>query len=493
VSTSRGGRPDDPKARQAARGSPSADAPDPDATNDDADLPALPDDDDAPGFDEVTRVGGLSASDAGELLRFEERSDSADGDGLRLDDDKTQVTALPPGVFEPDPLRVQLEDAVISDGDLDDDPTGAFDHTKHAPAPPAARPAPATSREGPAAKGPTAPGFVGPPRTGASTSGANAAAPGFMPSPPKSSAANPASTSGPNSTAPGFAQAPKSSANNIVGATPRAIGILDPSVRTADGEVSGRTARPKTSVPEASTSAPRARPTRALDPRTVRRAAAIGAAVVVLVLAVQLPRWLAARGGDDPLAGEVDVWGGELGYMGVTSYVQRVTDRVAAHVDGLRGPLRVQISKDKRASAFGAPGGRIVVSVGALRRLRTEAELGALVAHLAAHHALGHVDAAFAHEVPQVAVARPFKADQEAKVNALVAQALTRGAFPGRAYADVFDRFGKKGVGTTKWPELHPIPADDLRELRAALGGGRVGQVDYELNVLDKIGRSASR
>jgi predicted Zn-dependent protease len=70
-------------------------------------------------------------------------------------------------------------------------------------------------------------------------------------------------------------------------------------------------------------------------------------------------------------------------------HANRVAQRLASHA-GLAMPLKVGVIETEEARAIPLPGGYLFVSTGLLRRVRTEADLAAIMAHEIAHIATRH-------------------------------------------------------------------------------------------------------
>lgn len=76
----------------------------------------------------------------------------------------------------------------------------------------------------------------------------------------------------------------------------------------------------------------------------------------------------------------------------LAAYVDRVGRRVAAHCGRPDLDFRFRVLADPEAQGYAVLGGFVYVTTGALARLRSEAELAALLAHEVAHVALDHGD-----------------------------------------------------------------------------------------------------
>ena len=81
------------------------------------------------------------------------------------------------------------------------------------------------------------------------------------------------------------------------------------------------------------------------------------------------------------------------GDRALAAYIDRVGRRVAAHAGRPDLDFRFRVLDDPAAQGYAVLGGFVYVTTGALARLRSEAELAALLAHEVGHVALDHGDA----------------------------------------------------------------------------------------------------
>jgi hypothetical protein len=224
-------------------------------------------------------------------------------------------------------------------------------------------------------------------------------------------------------------------------------------------------------------------------------------AAVIGIAVMQGGRAAVAKLGMSPaVAGVTAPYGGDLGEAGVLAFVQRVSRDVSAKTPGLTGELTVEIANDASVNAFALPGQHALITVGTLRRLRSEAQLAALLAHLAAHVARGDIEAAYRADTAETdPVRRALKAGsethdakREVAIHKVVAEALTGAGYSPAAYADLVDVLGVRGGVASLYLTQHPAVPDEMRDLRAnSASAGRVGDADYGRVVLDVVGRSA--
>ena len=210
----------------------------------------------------------------------------------------------------------------------------------------------------------------------------------------------------------------------------------------------------------------------------------------------------------------VGTTGRQLRNDGVSGAVGNVFGTVsrALAVPG-QAPTRLLVLSDAGVRAFALPDGTVVVSVGLLRRLDSEAQLAAVLAHALAHHALGDISRAlpeFDHGLslalsaspPTDALAAAAIGDtmvhddvSEAAADALAIRALKIAAWDALAMRQAIEAL--KG---TPWLAQHgggPQRADALSiEERRRLPGSNLLQNDsgksntpeYQTRVLDGLG-----
>jgi hypothetical protein len=267
-------------------------------------------------------------------------------------------------------------------------------------------------------------------------------------------------TSRPNAPAP----RPAAQVSNAFGrAPPSSASALDPELPSQS--------RPARRPPAAAraNAAPTAAPVFAGPPRESRRPLAVisavaGAATLALVVWIAWPHVTARARGSG---------GVEPGYAGVGAYLEQVGMAVAKHTTGLKTPPRFATARDSTVNA-GVEADRVVIANGALRRLRSEAQLAALTAHLLAHMARG---APIANEKGEAAI------DAEAQ------KALEAAGYSASAYREVLELFGPN----TPFCTVHPVGRAQLAVVEARKPGGVTREATYEAQVLDRIGSTAKR
>jgi hypothetical protein len=155
--------------------------------------------------------------------------------------------------------------------------------------------------------------------------------------------------------------------------------------------------------------------------------------------------------------------------------------QVARSVGGEAGV----VIKDRAGDAWLLPDGGVVVTDGLLRRLASDAQLAAVIAHLVAHRQLGHVGS-LAAELDGPAVlavaAAPLGVDEPAADRRAV-ELLTRGGWRPYALVDAED-----ALAASPWASRHTRPQKTLLE---AVGGRSTGREDkdwYERQVRAIVG-----
>lgn len=149
------------------------------------------------------------------------------------------------------------------------------------------------------------------------------------------------------------------------------------------------------------------------------------------------------------------------------------------------GGEAVVVIKDQAGDAWALPDGGVVVTDGLLRRLASDAQLAAVIAHLIAHRQLGHVGSLAAElDGPAVVAiaAAPLGVDEPAADRRAV-ELLTRGGWRPRALVEAED-----ALAASPWASRHPRPEKALLE---AVGGRSTGREDkdwYERQVRAVVG-----
>jgi hypothetical protein len=213
-------------------------------------------------------------------------------------------------------------------------------------------------------------------------------------------------------------------------------------------------------------------------------------------------------------AGPAD-WGGLQDDAGVVATTARVGAAVGV---GFGGPAVevIVVAEPASVHGFALPDGAVVLTTGLLRRLTSEAELAAIVAHLHAHHRLGHVaagldqpatlaaraaailagldgaatnatgtDAAVLVAVASSAATQANAHALEPDADAAAAVALGAAGYDVSALRAVFQRITPPSALST----LHPGSPARVAGLAALPTGGRVDADRYHREVLAGLDR----
>jgi hypothetical protein len=296
-------------------------------------------------------------------------------------------------------------------------------------------------------------------------------------------------------------------------------------LQALDPPVEGSGARPRPSTAVDATAPATATPTAPPTPARALPRGLIAGAVGVVVLAV-----IAVVGGDRGgglsladqrrltelwTAREAARWGGVRSDEATRAVDGVMAALAPAFADdlGTRTPRVVVVNDDIAAQAFALPDATVVVTTAALRRLGSEAQLAALLAHSLAHVVVGDVDRVLQrpeHEAPLRAALDGGAADaaidvvtaaatathlpaHEHEVDAVALQALREAGFAPEALGDVIRTFGVRGAKKrAAWLTQHPDDPARLAGIAAVPGGGRTGEGEYASRVLDRIGRIAA-
>lgn len=172
------------------------------------------------------------------------------------------------------------------------------------------------------------------------------------------------------------------------------------------------------------------------------------------------------------------------------AYVQSVADRLFPDQPGR---LRVRVLKDPELNAFAMPSGAIYVHTGALLRIRSEAELAALLGHEGTHvlreHSLQEVSNAKAVATaglllsagiaPYIGVYAPlgefaaissiagYSREKERESDDLGTQRMTRAGYDPAAAADFFGRARREEKAREKKEAFYPFASHPRFEERA--------------------------
>ncbi len=162
--------------------------------------------------------------------------------------------------------------------------------------------------------------------------------------------------------------------------------------------------------------------------------------------------------------------------------------RLGPHADTRGFEFRARVVKNRMANAVALPGGRIVVTTGLLRVLRTADELSGVLAHEMAHVTLRHGAKNNARASSMVVIARSISGeggvgatvgtsiailtllqhsrDAEAEADRVGLQTLTAAGVSGRGLIDALSRLGEgRGLAPPEWLSTHP----DLKVRIAAI------------------------
>jgi hypothetical protein len=325
------------------------------------------------------------------------------------------------------------------------------------------------------------------------------------------------------------------------GSSPRSRGPLidlDPALPPAggslsSGEPSGSRPRPKTGAfaldpalpPSASPHS--STPPASARPKTAPRASQSGRGRLFAVVAAVVT--LGVVGSDGPLdVEELQAVGRAwrertaadgIDDQGVVSAVGVVGDSVGGSRPRPAAAQRVRVLRGRDSRAFAVVDGGTVVTAGMLGLLTSEAELAALLAHVQAHHDLGHVEQAVAAGVDpsdvRAALARPTAAEaalraavveegvayspiEEMAADAAALAALRAAGWDPRALRTVVERIAASAEPeAVRWTGRHAL-TDERRTAWAAgetgdspaavrLGGARVNAAEYEMRVLHRL------
>jgi hypothetical protein len=215
-------------------------------------------------------------------------------------------------------------------------------------------------------------------------------------------------------------------------------------------------------------------------------------------------------------------WGGVRPADGVTRAVEGVgatlVEPMAKRLRG-RTPRFVVLNDDGSAQVLALPDGSVAITAATLRRLGSEAQLAALLAHTMAHTATGDVAAilekradlggvaraaldspapdakSIAAAVELVAIAGTSTASvaTEAAADDVALDALQDAGWSTSALHDAIRNLGLGGGSRrAPWLTQHQDDASRMTRLGAQKTSGRTGDKDYTTKVLDVIGRLAS-
>jgi len=215
-------------------------------------------------------------------------------------------------------------------------------------------------------------------------------------------------------------------------------------------------------------------------------------------------------------------FGGPLGDLAVQAYVRAVGERLVRHTPTHDLPYKFVVLDTEEPVALAMPGGNVFVSRGILRRLSTESELAALLAHLAAHLGACHLeqrsdplilskaavmmartdatDAALSSvwDLKSLISRRwmdlKYTPEMEAEADRLAMDYLAAAGYnPDSAVRLAAVLGAVTGRGAEEFLAKHPHPAGCVDDLQRALSrkypdlGGREARGEYRREVLDRL------
>jgi predicted Zn-dependent protease len=178
-----------------------------------------------------------------------------------------------------------------------------------------------------------------------------------------------------------------------------------------------------------------------------------------------------------------------------SAYVSAVGHRLLPYVRRTGIDYSFEVLDDPVENAFALPGGRIYVTAGMLRAVRTEAELAGVIAHEVAHVDLEHcIDAVRAQKIlgrdlaaaADLLFGPAYSEELEREADAYGLQLAARAGYDPRGLPDLFDRLAGPepatpgGIqhrnvgkilqeGLARYAATHPKMADRARDLRRAV------------------------
>jgi len=211
-------------------------------------------------------------------------------------------------------------------------------------------------------------------------------------------------------------------------------------------------------------------------------AAVVGVAVVVVLL---------TRGGGGSIAGSMNPRDARtLADRARASIAHKARSDIEDPVRGVARSIvgdgaRVVVLRDKNGDAWLLPDGGVVVTDGLLRRLSSDAQLAAVIAHLTAHHELGHVgDLALDLDGPAVLAASAASAGvDEDEADARATALLVKAGWRTRALVEVED-----ALGAGPWSARHKRLTTKIVEAVGPDTGGREDKAWYERQIRSVLG-----
>jgi hypothetical protein len=257
------------------------------------------------------------------------------------------------------------------------------------------------------------------------------------------------------------------------------VGGLDPPVAPKGARPSPRRERPVDDAPPVSATPPSTGGGRGVLP-------IVAAVIVIFVVIVAM-----SRGGGGSIAGGLNPRDARtLADRARASLAHKARSDVEDPVRGIARSIvgegaRVLVLRDKAGDAWLLPDGGVVVTDGLLRRLSSDAQLAAVIAHLTAHHELGHIGALSVDlDGPAVLAASAASAGvDEEETDVRAAAVLVKAGWRARALVEAED-----ALGAGPWAARHKRLAS---KIVAAVGPDASGREDkdwYERQIRSVLG-----
>lgn len=201
-------------------------------------------------------------------------------------------------------------------------------------------------------------------------------------------------------------------------------------------------------------------------------------------------------------------WGGREVAGAVSGEVDAIGNAVAAALG--RKARFVVVADGVTAMAMPLPDGTVVISMGMLRRLTSEAQLAAILAHALAHLENGDVDRTI-DAAPDVAAVRAalrgegqsdvalklavtagtqiYDRQHEDAADVVAVEALRKAGFDPQGMWLALRNLG--GTRRSSWLLQHPDAVERMDKLHNVEGSGRVGDELYRRLITDRTGRIA--
>lgn len=240
-----------------------------------------------------------------------------------------------------------------------------------------------------------------------------------------------------------------------------------------------------------------------------RRPPLAALAVVVGVLVIGVGGGVVVLGGPDvSLTDRVAVsglWAKTAVVTGIPELTAAVTAVGESAVRGLplegAPPPRFLVLADEQRRAFALADGSVVVSIGLLRQITSEAELAAAIAHVRAHVTLGHIKRGFADRPVDASLAAVeeellYDAEEEAAADAAAVHALKIGGWEPAALRILLESLqGHDDAWLTRHPNgaerVAALKVEELKRLpetkRVVSDAGRMNTAEYTVRVLPRL------